>query len=358
MKICFVSWSLSYTKKDIFENDNLMQFKLLKDALDKKGITIATNNEISMKDADMIIFSDTMGYWNYMLINEAIKLGKTQNSIYIALEPPVVAAINQPEKMLNWSNIFKRVITVQSDLDGKGNIRYYTDTIDKTCYTDVSACEKVQERKLLTSISANKVSLCEGELYSARQEAYKFFAEKCPEQFDFYGIGWDPIEYTAYKGKVAIKIDTLSNYKFALAYENMDNCNGYITEKPIDVMKAGAVPVYRGAKNITDYIDKECLIFADDFATLDELYDYLVNMTDEEYNRRLTSIQEFLTGDKYYKFTVNYWVELMMDAILCEEKSTLTNHQCMKKFNKYYGRNKFNVRISNLLKFRWLRRNI
>ena len=40
----------------------------------------------------------------------------------------------------------------------------------------------------------------------------------------------------------------------------MRNVNGYVTEKIFDAFKAGCVPVYWGAENITKYVPAECFI--------------------------------------------------------------------------------------------------
>jgi hypothetical protein len=48
------------------------------------------------------------------------------------------------------------------------------------------------------------------------------------------------------------KLELISRYKFVFAFEN-SNCFDYVTEKPIDAWRVGAVPVYFGAPNIDDY---------------------------------------------------------------------------------------------------------
>jgi alpha-1,3-fucosyltransferase 10 len=44
-----------------------------------------------------------------------------------------------------------------------------------------------------------------------------------------------------------IKINTISEYKFLLAFENSNLVDDYVTEKIINAWQAGTVPVYRGA---------------------------------------------------------------------------------------------------------------
>lgn len=49
------------------------------------------------------------------------------------------------------------------------------------------------------------------------------------------------------------KHDLARGYKFVLAFEN-SIAYDYVTEKALDAWEAGAVPVYRGAPNIADYL--------------------------------------------------------------------------------------------------------
>jgi hypothetical protein len=72
-----------------------------------------------------------------------------------------------------------------------------------------------------------------------------------------------------------------------------------VSEKIFDAFKAKTIPIYWGADNVTDYIPKDCFVDKRDFETYDELYLYLKNMTEKEYNRRIKAIEEYLKSDQY-----------------------------------------------------------
>jgi len=125
-------------------------------------------------------------------------------------------------------------------------------------------------RDRLVAVSANKYSFVPGELYSLRAAAYATLPS-----LDVYGKGWDrplwvnllrlvkevqiasgggvPLTYRCvkniwskpqnYKGVSEIKLETLSRYKYSLVIENSAE---YMSEKLIDSILAGAMPVYVG----------------------------------------------------------------------------------------------------------------
>jgi len=152
------------------------------------------------------------------------------------------------------------------------------------------------KRKLLTMVIANKRSSHPYELYSKRRAVISFFERKYTEDFDLYGFRWDPFLYKTYKGTIHNKVETLKNYRFCFAYENVAKIPGYITEKIFDCFAAGCVPIYLGAPNIKRYIPQSCYILREDFASTEELYHFVKNMPEEKYNEYLQSIKKFTTS--------------------------------------------------------------
>jgi len=123
--------------------------------------------------------------------------------------------------------------------------------------------------KSTVMINANKLSLIRGELYSLRREVIH------KENIDVFGPGWDsstirririlvgeslilarnlsPLSFSSLKfwfrnlpqsmGVAKNKIETLSQYKCALVIENSRD---YMSEKLLDALLAGCIPVYVG----------------------------------------------------------------------------------------------------------------
>jgi hypothetical protein len=78
----------------------------------------------------------------------------------------------------------------------------------------------------------------------------------------------------AWRGVVDSKHETMSEYTFAITYENME-LEGWINEKIFDAFLVGTVPIFRGAPDVTDYIPEECFIDARRFGDYRELESYL-----------------------------------------------------------------------------------
>jgi alpha-1,3-fucosyltransferase 10 len=83
------------------------------------------------------------------------------------------------------------------------------------------------------------------------------------------------------------KLKTISRYKFCLSLENAIEAD-YVTEKLFDPLLVGAVPVYRGAPNVGDFVPGEhCFVDANDFSGPGELAEYIkyLDSNDEAYRR-------------------------------------------------------------------------
>ena len=201
----------------------------------------------------------------------------------------------------NWDTdqhqYFNKIFTWKDDI--VDNTKYFkfnfSQEIPKSVVKDIS-----KKEKLCTLIAGNKKVTHLLELYTKRVESIRWFEANHPNDFDFYGIGWDEYKiknryinflfkksklsklvkpnFRSYKGKVDSKKDVLEKYKFAICYENARDISGYITEKIFDCFFAGCVPIYWGADNIIEHIPKECFIDKREFDTYEK---YMKNMSDE-----------------------------------------------------------------------------
>ena len=96
---------------------------------------------------------------------------------------------------------------------------------------------------------------------------------------DVFGRGYKAIDN---------KITALKDYRFSLIIEN-DNTDNWITEKIIDCLVTGTVPVYWGCNNIGDFFNKEGFI---EFKDLNELKKIVPKLTKETYDKMLPFITE------------------------------------------------------------------
>ena len=88
--------------------------------------------------------------------------------------------------------------------------------------------------------------------------------------------------YSATETYNDIAVTTYLTFRFVLAIENAW-VDGYFTEKVINPMAAGAVPVYWGHPSVFEYINKKRVIYIPDYKSMAELASALATMTAAEW---------------------------------------------------------------------------
>lgn len=94
------------------------------------------------------------------------------------------------------------------------------------------------------------------------------------------------------------------NYRFAFAMENR-KIKYYVTEKLLNVLLSGAIPIYYGDSEwVKKVFNPKCIIFTDDFSSLEECAKYIVHVDTtpelfEEYQNQARSVieKEWFTGE-------------------------------------------------------------
>jgi len=211
---------------------------------------------------------------------------------------------------------------------------------------------KFYERKsFCCMIAGNKNSNFHLELYSERLRAIKWFEVHQPESFSLFGFGWNhfllpseflwtnkipgfgkilskflryfvnPGIYPSYKGVVVSKFETYSNFKFCICYENIKDTPGYITEKIFDAFLAGCIPVYLGDKEENLPFDSDTYVSKRDFNSYEELYDFLVNISEAEYNIYHQNILKFLSSNQSNLFGIDYFSSQIVNRIISYKKA-------------------------------------
>jgi alpha(1,3/1,4) fucosyltransferase len=236
------------------------------------------------------------------------------------------------------------------------NYKKITEAYERILPDDVSVND-FPRLKFITTIASNKQSKEEGELYSERKKAIEYFLKK-PEGFDLYGMGWGSSENNAvketYRGTVERKIDVLKKYKFCLSYENTSQHNGYICEKIFDCFRAGCVPIYYGAKNISSYIPEDCFIDFRKFVSYEEMYKFLINFNERDYLKYISAIKAFLISNKYDMFTSESHVKILMEEIesINAEKQKARHLMAVKIKLIYYCMKNILFFVKNILTYK------
>jgi alpha(1,3/1,4) fucosyltransferase len=324
--------SSHYNNNKIFNLDDtqlnrdncLYCFHSLKENLIKQNILLATSDIHSIQESEIVIYNEMPDNFD---ANH-----NPQKSYLLLFETEVIKPSNWNlthhknfAKIFTWHDDF-----IKNDFYIKMNFSHlFPNKIQRIDF---------EKRKSCTLISGNKSVVHPNELYSQRLFTIKWFELNHPDEFDFYGMGWNnisiknnlfnkllrktnlsklmPIKKSkCYKGKVESKVDTLKNYKFSICYENVKNTPGYITEKIFDSFFAGCIPIYWGAPNVSDYIPKNCYIDRGEFASHEDLYQYISNMTASEFNKRLDDIENYLQSESSEPFTAEYFSRTISDHV-------------------------------------------
>ena len=263
------------------------------------------------------------GYQTRQLYQEAIDAGLKDKLVLLISEAKSVCPLNFSPKILNK---FNRIMTWDDEqLKNPKFIRYW-----KPMETP-PIVEKIipfNEKKLLVNISFNKYSTYKNELYSERRKLSSYFESNYPNDFDLYGLRWNrPItrwqiifpflvkKYSAFRGHSKDKIETLSRYKFNVAYENISDAKGYIADRIFSAFQAKSVPIYWGAPNIKEYIDADTFIDRRQFKNNAELAKFLKQMTEQEYNAYIDAAECFMQSEKYAKFLPENFCNQVIKAL-------------------------------------------
>ena len=317
----------------------------LKKLLTKENIDIHTNDLCNIKKIDGALVFDNLFYNNLDIMWDLYNNKKLEGSVYINYEPITGHAKNHDaEGMKNLSYIFNKIVTFDDDIvDGK---KFIKGNIANFFSSEIPYKNDFKKRRFLTMITNNTnvnsmieqlnfknkthyynttniVDDLEHSIYRERENAVKYFAEKCPDDFDLYGELWPDEFSNVLKGKISRKEkqSVLANYKFAISYDSYTNQNGYISEKIFDCFMSKVVPIYMGADNVNDYIPKGCFINKKDFDTYDDLYNYLISMDEKTYNKYIINIEKYLKSDKYKKYFSSKASALVLkDALLDKGK--------------------------------------
>jgi hypothetical protein len=147
------------------------------------------------------------------------------------------------------------------------------------------------------------------QLHDERLAAISHFGRK--GALDLYGGGWGNLTNLppTWQSELFVtishlnpqpcveKLATMGSYKFALCFENME-FPGYVTEKIIDCLVAGVVPIYRGAPDIAEFIPSNCFIDAKNFDAPDALDAHLNTLSEMEWREISQRGRAFINSEE------------------------------------------------------------
>lgn len=127
--------------------------------------------------------------------------------------------------------------------------------------------------------------------------------EKFKSQFDtISGRGYNPIDY---------KLEALSSYRFSVIIEN-DRIDDYFSEKLIDCLLTGTIPIYFGTNRIGNYFDTNGMLLIDNADSFENVIPYL---TEEYYDSKWEYVVENFNRAQIYVNTEDWIYETYKDTL-------------------------------------------
>jgi hypothetical protein len=161
----------------------------------------------------------------------------------------------------------------------------------------------IKEKNKMCSIVSSNKDWCE--LHKLRLEIVENF--KNHNNVDVFGVigGWKPV------------FESVENYRFSIVVENFQD-ELYFTEKILNCFATGTIPIYIGAKNISDKFNIDGII---QFNTIEELHPIINNLSEELYKSKKLAIEDNFNRCKQYRIIEDYIYKNYIEVV--ENKPTL-----------------------------------
>ena len=320
--------SVHYFENKLFDISNstlnrdgtLLPFHRLRVTLQAQGITINTV-DLLLQDK---ISAQSHDYYSLGMLANIPALEARKDIVFkgfLIMEPPIVA----PElyaALPELTRRFEKVYVHNTIGDGYSLTGVDQSKLRKLYWPqpNVGVIEphwsNSDRLNRVVVINGNhKPKILQGELYSKRIEAMVALADL--GVVDLYGRGWERwwsrsslwMPYwlnrrklvSIYRGECASKYEVLSQYRFCLCFENME-MTGYVTEKIIDCLYAGTVPVYWGAPDIRNLIPTGAYIDARKYSSLDDMWSAVSRITVAEMDIMRDAGRVFLNSHEFLKY--------------------------------------------------------
>jgi hypothetical protein len=112
----------------------------------------------------------------------------------------------------------------------------------------------------------------------------------------------------------------MRRYKFSICYENA-SYPGWLTEKLLDAMFVGSVPIYAGDPEVEKFVPREAFIDKREFPDYDSLYRYLKGMSPTQYEGYRQAIHHFVHSEAIKPMGPQALTEMIVREIINPHQS-------------------------------------
>ena len=229
-----------------------------------------------------VVGKDELIFYTHDNIMDGVNDTKGKKVCWL-IEPLELVNVNY-EQIKKYYDYFEYVFTYEKTLLDLGkNFRFIP---SGGCWIE-SDKQQIHNKTKLVSIIASFKKQLEG--HKLRHDVISNYGNK----MDVLGNGYRPIPK---------KIDGLKDYMFSVIIENCKR-DYYFTEKLIDCLITGTVPVYWGCPSIGDFFNKKGFIVVD---SVNDVGEALSKITPELYQQMLPYIEDNFNKSKNYILSENY----------------------------------------------------
>lgn len=193
------------------------------------------------------------------------------------MEPPSISPDVYNYALQNSSN-YKTILTYDKNLlESDGNFRFYPHSGCWIKPEDFMIYDKSREISIIAS-SKNQTTG-----HRLRHEIIK----RHGSLLSVYGRGYNEIPY---------KLEALKDYRFSVVVENISK-DYYFTEKLMDCLITGTIPIYYGCPSISKFFNIEGFIMINDPFAVDE---GIKKATKTFYEKNIEAVKENFEAAKEY----------------------------------------------------------
>jgi len=226
------------------------------------------NSEFMLWDRDISNFTpeEPIFFTNSSLI---FADGNHKMNIGLLLEPPSIEPQNY-KLAPNLLDRFDRILTYEKNL---------LEINEKFKFFPHGGCWiKPEDRKIYPKNKLISILASEKNFSSGHQLRHKVISEWVGE-LEVFGRGYKSIPY---------KLPALQDFMFSFVIENC-KIDYYFTEKLIDCLVTGTIPIYFGCPSIDKFFNTDGFII---FDSIEDLPNILNQITPENYKNKLRAVKE------------------------------------------------------------------
>ena len=196
------------------------------------------------------------------------------------------------------------------------NVRQFNAyAVDVRVLKETEPSDVLQRSPGFSMLSTNHVREFNGELYSSRREVVEFLLTNCPNLLTLGGRGWNSISANS-MGVVDDKKRFLKSRQFNFCFENCSSVAGYITEKILEAIMCGCIPIYYSLGHDKELMPANVYINAANFDSWRSLISYCLTLSAAEKVKLVSNGKDWLTSNEAGCFQLENSVDTLVEAII------------------------------------------